>query len=420
VVPQAGQRTFERALDLTQPRLAVVEPGSVARVSSLRAETVLRIEDPSDDPLAPALREFLGEGAAPATNRAAAPELAAVMLTSGTTGQPKGVCLSHSWYVWASQDVARGMEYGPDDVLYTCLPLGHANAQDTTFGPALISGARAAFDRRFHASSFWQRIKATGASSFNLIGSMPRVLLNRPPEEYEPDHSARRAFAIPALPHYRTEFQQRFGVELRQGYGSTEIGVPVFQDDHAVARGSCGLALSGTRLRIEGDDGLPLGPGAVGEICVSSPRVGAITSGYFNDPARTEKAWRGGWFHTGDLGSLDEDGHLYFAGRLGDALRRKGENLSTNDIESVVLELAGVRDVAVVARPAADGDDDLLAFVVLEDAARITADDVADRCGDALGPAARPSHVLIVAELPKTESGKVAKGELIATVGKTR
>ena len=117
-------------------------------------------------------------------NRARGEELASIMFTSGTTGPQKGVQVAQLWYLWASLDVAGAMRYTSDDVLYTCLPLGHANAQDTTFGPALLSSARVVFDQEFSASRFWHRVAETGATAFNLIGNMAEVLLARPPEEF--------------------------------------------------------------------------------------------------------------------------------------------------------------------------------------------------------------------------------------------
>lgn len=415
VVPDAGLGVYRRAVEVGEPSLIVAGAVGSAKLADMVRDpgSILVIEDESDQALAPGLAAFV-DSSAPATgNLAGGTRTASVMFTSGTTGPPKGVCLSHLWFVWASRDVATGMSYGPDDVLYTCLPLGHANAQDTTFGPALISGARVAFDRRFSASRFWKRITLTKATAFNLIGSMPRALLNRDPDEYVKEHRANRAFAIPALPHYREEFVRRFGVQLRQGYGSTEIGVPVFVDPEAAPGDDCGRPVPGTHLRIMRADGLPAPTAETGEICVWSSRPGALTSGYLNDRQRTAEAWREGWFHTGDLGWLDEAGHLHFAGRMGDLLRRKGENISVHDIESVILELEAVEDCAVVAVRAEDGDDQIAAYVVAREGATVSSTEVVVHCTAALGRAAAPDGVYTVASLPKTVNGKVAKTQLI-------
>jgi crotonobetaine/carnitine-CoA ligase len=414
MIPASGERLYARALGAAQPSLAVVGPRAAARLRTNAAADGLElvvVDSDSSEPLAPALDAFLAAAEA-GENLAAGEETASVIFTSGTTGPPKGVCLSHLWFVWASGDVARGMEYGAADVLYTCLPLGHANAQDTTFGAALVSGARAVFDRRFSASRFWSRLRDVGATAFNLIGAMPRILLNRDAGEYAGDHGANRAFAIPALPGYRDEFRRRFAVEMLQGYGSTEVGMPVFEDRRAVRPGSCGLPVPGTELRIARADGSTAEVDKVGEICIRSSRPGALTSGYLGEPERTAEAFRDGWFHSGDLGRLDPEGHLFFAGRMGDVLRRKGESLSAYEVESALMELDSVQECAAVGRHLSDGEDEILVYLVAADGRAVDRGEIAAHCVSALGRAAEPAEVWIVKELPKTESGKVAKGGL--------
>jgi len=414
VVPDAGLRVYRRAVELAQPALFVTGPVGEEKVRKAGANeaSLLVFDQTGDRALAPELSSLLDQSDAATENRASGPAVAAVMFTSGTTGAPKGVCLSHLWFTWASRDVVRGMSYGPQDTLYSCLPLAHANAQDTTFGPALISGARVVFDQRFSASRFWRRLAETEATAFNLIGNMPRVLLNREADELV-EHSATRAFAIPALPHYRHEFARRFGVELRQGYGSTEVGVPVFQDPDQPPDDSCGGPVPGTQLRVMGHDGLPAALGESGEICIWSSRPGSIASGYLGDPQRTAQAWRNGWFHTGDLGRLDGNGNLHFVGRAGDHLRRKGENFTAHEIEAAILEIDGIEDCSVVALPGDDGDDRIAAYIVVSAGTSIAAADVTAHCAVVVGKAGAPESVYQLPELPRTESGKIAKAVLI-------
>jgi carnitine-CoA ligase len=415
LVPDAGERLYERALAVGEPRLAVAGARGTSRLEAVGARERLElvsVDDASPGALAPEFERLIAAATPASDNLATELGTASIMFTSGTTGPPKGVCLSHLWYMWASEDLVAGMSYGPSDHLYSCLPLGHANAQDTTLGPALLSGAKVTFDRRFSASRHWHRLRDVGATAFNMIGNMPRVLLNRDESEFVPDHGAGRSFSIPALPHYRDEFASRFGVALWQGYGSTEIGVPVFQDEEGVRRGSAGLPVDGTELMIARPDGTPADVGETGEIWARSTRPGAFTEGYFRDPERTAAAWTDGWFRCGDLGRLDEDGHLYFAGRLGDRLRRKGENLSAHDVESVVMELDFVAECAAISRPSQDGDDEIVVFVVPAEGRAVDAAAVSERCAAALGRAAEPSEVRSVDALPRTESGKVAKGVL--------
>lgn len=416
VVPSAGLRMFARAIAQTTPKLAIADSSIASQCADHNAAMdIVEISDPFDVPLSQEFCDHFIEGYEPdEVNSASGLHTAAIMFTSGTTGAAKGVVLPHAWYVWASEDVAAGMGYGPSDVLYTCLPLGHANAQDTTVGPALLAGARVVLDERFSASRFWTRVAASRATACNLIANMPRILLDRPDEEYVPDHSLRRAFAIPALPAHVAGFRKRFGVALQQGYGSTEVGVPVFQASDS-PENSCGRPVGGTKLRIILDDDTPAPAGASGEICVWSPRPGAIASRYWRDAEATAKAWAGGWFRTGDTGYLDDGGDLYFTGRLGDVIRRKGERLTTFEIETVVAAIGGVGDCAVVASKQPDGEDGVVVYVVPQSGRDIDAGEVAAACIRELGPAAAPSRIEVSADLPRTVSGKVAKGQLSST-----
>jgi carnitine-CoA ligase len=414
LVPRSGLRAYRRAIELCEPSLAIVSAQGAERLGEAVPELpfrVIQIDDRAPGEICPELERRLLVPDDDAPNRARGPELASIMFTSGTTGPPKGVRVAHLWYVWASLDVAGAMRYTGDDVLYTCLPLGHANAQDTSFGPALLTGARIVFDPDFSASRFWARLAETGATAFNLIGNMPEVLLSRAPDEHV-EHRARRAFSVPALAHQLGPFRERFGVQLVEGYGSTEIGVPVFQDVDAIRAGTSGRPLPGTLMRIEREDGLPAAVGERGEICAWSPRPGSCTAGYYRDDAATAHAWRGGWFHTGDLGLIDEDGCLHFSGRVTDSLRRKGENISAFEVEAALLELGEVAACGVVGRPRADGDEDVIAFVVAAEGSAPSAEMLVAHCAAALGPVAAPAEIRFVDGLPETESGKVAKGAL--------
>jgi crotonobetaine/carnitine-CoA ligase len=421
VVPRSGLRAFRRAVELCEPRLAIANAGGSAKLRQLDAidgVPVIEVDDRNTGSLCPAFDgQLLAADGAAEPNGARGQQLASIMFTSGTTGPPKGVRVAHLWYVWASLDVAGAMRYTSRDVLYTCLPLGHANAQDTSFGPALVTGARIVLDPDFSASRFWARLAETGSTAFNLIGNMPAVLLDRPEAEFV-RHRAWRAFSVPALAHQLEPFRERFGVQLVEGYGSTEIGVPVFQDLDAIRPGASGRPLPGTRIRILREDGLPAPPGARGEICAWSDRPGSCTAGYYRDDEATARAWSGGWFRTGDLGVLDEDGYLQFAGRVTDSMRRKGENISAFEVETTLLELDDVAACGVVGRPRPDGDDDVIAFVVPAEGRTPDPERLVAHCAVALGAVAAPVEVHVVDSLPQTESGKVAKGELRARVAR--
>ena len=186
----------------------------------------------------------------------------------------------------------------------------------------------------------------------------------------------------------------------------------MFQDLDDIRPGTCGRSLPGTEIRILREDGLPARPGERGEIAAWSPRPGSITVGYWGDVEATAAAWSRGWFRTGDLGHLDGDGHLHFAGRVTDSMRRKGENISAFEVEAALLELVEVADCGVVGRRRPDGDDDVIAFVVPADGCLLDPASIAEHCARWVGAHAAPTEVRQVDELPMTESGKVAKGQL--------
>ena len=420
LVPRSGLRSYRRALELTEPVLAVVDAAGAEKLAELEPTGLptVQVDDRAAATLCPTFESQLLADAPAQANRARGEELASIMFTSGTTGPQKGVQVAQLWYVWASLDVAGAMRYTSDDVLYTCLPLGHANAQDTTFGPALLSGARVVFDQEFSASRFWHRVAETGATAFNLIGNMAEVLLARPPEEFV-KHQVRRAFSVPSLPHQLDPWPERFGVQLLEGYGSTEIGVPVFQEMDAVRPGACGRPLAGTEVCVLGSDGVEAEPGERGEIVARSRRPGSITAGYWGDEEATASAWSNGWFRTGDLGHIDTEGYLHFAGRVTDSMRRKGENISAFEVEAALLELDEVADCGVVGRRRPDGDDDVIAFVIPAEGCSLDAARLGEHCARWVGAHAAPTEVREVDELPMTESGKVAKGLLRELVART-
>ena len=413
LVPRSGLVSYRRAIELTEPVLAIVGATGAKKLAELEPNgpPTVRVDDRAAGSLCSSFASQLLADAPTHVNRARGEELASIMFTSGTTGPQKGVQVAQLWYLWASLDVAGAMRYTSDDVLYTCLPLGHANAQDTTFGPALLSSARVVFDQEFSASRFWHRVAETGATAFNLIGNMAEVLLARPPEEFV-EHQVRRAFSVPSLSHQLEPWRERFGVQLLEGYGSTEIGVPVFQEIDAVRPGACGRSLPGTEISILRDDGVSAEPGERGEIAARSPRPGSITAGYWGDDEATARSWSNGWFRTGDLGHIDADGYLHFAGRVTDSMRRKGENISAFELEAALLELDEVADCGVVGRRRPDGDDDVIAFVIPAEGCSLDVGHIAEHCARWVGAHAAPAEVRAVRELPMTESGKVAKGRL--------
>ena len=255
-----------------------------------------------------------------------------------------------------------------EDRFFTCLPYFHANAQYYSTMGSLAVGASLVLADRFSASRFWDRVRETEATVVNFIGMMMPVLLKQTPDVNDRNNSVRIFYGSPALgPEVLDQFEERFGAKVLIGFGLTEscygtiehLGVPHRQ-------GSCGQARwypdprFQNELRIV-DDGTVLPTGNTGEITLRSPTV---MPGYWRDPDRTQEALRDRWLYTGDLGWLDEDGHLYFVDRKKDVVRRRGENISSQEVEDVIKAHPGVMDCAVIAVPSELGEEDVKAYVV--------------------------------------------------------
>ncbi|MEN3341970.1 MAG: carnitine-CoA ligase [Actinomycetota bacterium] len=335
-----------------------------------------------------------------------------ILYTSGTTGPSKGVLCPHAqWYWWA---VKTGgiLGVGDEDVLYTCLPLFHTNALNT-FVQALTAGATFCPGPRFSARTFWQRLAESQATVTYLLGAMVHILSKRPPDAFERSHRTRIALA-PATPAPLLEpFRERFGIELVDAWGSTETNVVMAAAPGTGAPpGSLGTVVDGFEARVvdEHDEELPAG--VPGELVVRSDHAFAFASGYHGLPEQTVEAWRNLWFHTGDRVVRDEGGYFHFVDRLKDSIRRRGENISSFEVESVLVSHPDVAAAAVVPVPSELGEDEVLACVVLREGSRVAAADLLGFCEPRLAYFAVPRYVELLDELPLTASGKVEKHRL--------
>ena len=347
-------------------------------------------------------------------------ELAAIFFTSGTTGLSKGVAMSHSQlYFFADEGVAL-VRLTDQDVYLSVGPLFHGNAQFLAAYPALIVGARFVLHEKFSASRWTSWIRDSGATVTNLVGVMSDFLWKQPARPDDADNRLRCVWAVPNPSAIAEEFKLRFGIEeLVENFGLTEISMPVLTP-YGVPRprGAAGLGVTewfDIRL-VDPDTDEEVPVGAVGELVVR-PRVPwTICSGYFNMPDRTAEAMRNCWFHTGDGLRRDEDGWYYFVDRLKDAIRRRGENISSYEVEQAILTHERVLECAVVAVPAdgAASEDEVMAVVVLEPGATWSSAEFWEHCERAMPYFAVPRYVRFVDELPKTPSGKIQKAELRA------
>jgi crotonobetaine/carnitine-CoA ligase len=342
-------------------------------------------------------------------------DIGAIMNTSGTTGPSKGVQLSHAQQYILGRNIASDLRLAENDVYYNFFPLFHNTAQAMITLPTLLAGATMVLTEKFSATRFWPEIKAHKCTAFYYIGEILRILLKSTTEKDARGSRLKAGWGIGASPADFVEFQRRYSVELRSGYGSTEANVPCFLPRRKVKVASVGRAITGFEIRIANEQGMPLGTGETGEILVRSSEPYAMMLGYDADLAATVAAWRDLWFHTGDAGYLDRDGNLYFMGRLRDVIRVRGENISAFEIEETVARVRGIVEVAAIAVPCELGGDDIKIVVVADKEARVDCAAVIAYAEARLPRHAVPRYVEFVEALPKTETNKIRKNVLRAT-----
>jgi crotonobetaine/carnitine-CoA ligase len=400
---------IERAL---LPELAAIDPSTVA----VDAAWVLNAEDgATQGAFAAAGARWAGRVVPmPGAGVAVAPaalgpgDTVAILYTSGTTGPSKGVCCPHAQLVAWGANTARLLGVRDGDVLCTTLPLFHVNALNG-FLQALASGATQVVEPRFSVSTFWETMAARGATVGYLLGAMVPMLLARPPSEAERAHRMRIALApgVPAALHER--FRERTGVVLLEGYGSTETNFVIAALPGDGAEGTMGRLQPGFAARVadEHDDALP--PGEAGELLLRADAPFAFATGYWGMPERTLEAWRNLWFHTGDRVVRDADGRFRFVDRLKDAIRRRGENVSSWEVEQVLLSHPSIAAAAVFPVRSELAEDEVMAAVVPEAGASIDPVELVRFCETRMPHFAVPRFLDVVVDLPRTENGKVRK-----------
>jgi len=336
---------------------------------------------------------------------------AAILYTSGTTGVSKGVVCPHAQFWWWGCNVSEQIGITSDDVLHTCLPLFHTNALNA-FSQALVSGATYVLGGRFSASRFWSQMVQSGATVTYLLGAMVGILDSQPQSQLDRAHRVRLALS-PATPgRLLAPFRQRFGVALLDGYGSTETNAVVATRPGEERPGYVGKLQPGFQMRVVGADGADVPPGTPGELLLRSDQPFAFASGYFRMPDATTAAWQDLWFHTGDRVAVEDDGSIRFVDRIKDVIRRRGENISSVEVEDVLRAHPAVADVAVYAVDSELGEDEVMAAVVAKEASQLDFEDLVEFCRPRIAAYAIPRFLLRLESLPLTENGKVRKPEL--------
>jgi crotonobetaine/carnitine-CoA ligase len=336
-------------------------------------------------------------------------DTSAIMYTSGTTGRSKGVVVTHRHASSFALDWADSVGFGREDVLYTPLPLFHSIARTLGVLPTLLTGAEICIVERFSASRFWDDVRAFDATVVHGIFGMIPILLNQPPGDRDRDHRVRSWYIGSSA--MAAPFRERFGVDVIEVYGATETGIVTRHPAGAdVVPGSCGRPNDATYdVDIFDDEDDPVGVGEIGEIVVRPIRSFTMLTEYFRNPEATAEAFRNLWFHTGDYGRRDDQGYIYFVDRKKDAIRRRGENISSAEVEAAVNTHPAVLESAAVAVPADIGEDEVKICVVLRPGAELDEAQFIGFLNDALPYFMVPRFVEIFDELPKTPNGKVQK-----------
>jgi carnitine-CoA ligase len=335
----------------------------------------------------------------------------AILYTSGTTGPSKGVVCPHAQFTWWGENVGKWLDLTSDDVLYTCLPLFHTNALNA-FVQAVMHGARYVVGPRFSASRFWQRLVEADATVTYLLGAMVSILVARPSSPLDRGHGVRVALAPATAAETWRVFQERFEIRIVDGHGMTETNAVIGPRDGEQRPGWMGQVMPGFEARVVDEHDVVVSDGTPGELVIRSEEPFAFATGYWQMPEETVRAWRNLWFHSGDRVVRDESGYFRFLDRLKDAIRRRGENISSWEVEQALLHHPDVAAAAVVPVPSELGEDEVMAYVLPRSGSRLAPIDVVRFCEPRLAYFAIPRFVEIVDELPLTENGKVRKIEL--------
>ena len=349
---------------------------------------------------------------------------ARIMFTSGTTGRSKGVIKQNAADYFSARSavesmaVLRGVDPSElrDETYFSCLPLFHSNAQVLCAYPALLAGGRVAYVERFSGSRFWEQVISAGATTFNGIGAILYFLWNQPPSPNDRAHRVHTISAAPAPKDIYHEFEERFGVRLTEGYGLTETGVATLMDPTRPPRlGSCGTANPGYEVSIvEPGTDLPLPPDTPGEIVVDMKIPNIVMRAYYGMPEKTAEDFRNLKLHTGDLGRMDADGYVYFMDRVKDYIRRRGENVSSMEVEKQVGDHPAIREAAAIGVKAGEGasSEDEILIVCVADGAAPDPVELTHWLAERIPYFMVPRYIRFVDALPKTPTERVQKVKL--------
>ena len=336
----------------------------------------------------------------------------AILYTSGTTGPAKGALMSHHHcYSWAAA-MAANLGYTGSDSYFSALPLFHTDAQMFGVLLPLIYGTRTTLVESFSASRFWDQLRASGATATNLLGAMAVILMRAPPSDADRHNPVRVCQCIPMVPD-REAFERRFDMRLVTGYGQTETSFVTLDTVDDTRPGSCGRPHPDWQVAIVDEADRPLPPGSIGEIVSRPTKSWSMFSGYYRAEAKTVQTLRNLWYHSGDAGFMDKDGWLYFKHRLNEAIRRRGENISAYEVETVAEKHPDIIESAAFGIPSEFTEEDIMVVALRRAGSTVEAADLLDHFRDLAPRHMVPRYIEITdTPLPKTPTEKVARNSL--------
>ncbi|MBN9622255.1 MAG: AMP-binding protein, partial [Actinobacteria bacterium] len=386
----------------------VVVRGASGEVEALDPREVLTLEEVGR----------AGETAADGTDSdpwdRAPHELAMVLYTSGTTGPSKGVLVPWGQVGSVAAGVYPEGTHKAGDILYCPFPPNHIGGR---LLPAvgIRHGLPVVIRETWSASAFWPEIHRHGCTTTAMVSAMANILWRSPASDTDADNPITNLLLLPVIDEYE-QFEERFGLRICTTFNMTEISIATQSGWGIEDPRSCGkarLGPPGYQLRLVDEHDYPVEVGEVGELVVRTDVPWSLNAGYFGRPQQTAEAWRNGWFHTGDAFKCDEEGRYYFVDRMKDAIRRRGENVSSFEVEREVSDHPDVVECAAIGVPAAIGEEDIKVFVVTTPGSELTEAELIEHVGEKCAPFMVPSYVEFVDELPKTEATeRVKKAEL--------
>lgn len=344
-----------------------------------------------------------------------------IIYTSGTTGPSKGVLSSYAHLHAMGTSLAAERDgtpfVGPDDRFMVNLPMFHVGGTAPTYAMLAAGGSIALLDA-FETSTFWRTVETTGTTVVILLGVMASFLMKEPARAGERDTPLKNVIIIP-LGAEGIAFRERFGVTTRTLFNMSEVSCPLVADPNPAVAATCGKPRRGVQLRLVDANDCEVAQGETGELVIRTDAPWALNHGYNANPEATAAAWRNGWFHTGDAFRIDAEGNYFFVDRFKDAIRRRGENVSSFEVELEVSAHPAVREAAAVAVPSELGEDEILVAVSLAEGASLDPADLLAFLKPRMAHFMVPRYVRIVDDLPKTPTRKVEK-YLVRQSGITR